>query len=42
MRMSAWNNDHDAYTAAAAFVVTLIVCLATVLLTVHYGPTLLR
>jgi hypothetical protein len=41
MPMSA--NDHDAHTAAAAaFVVTFIVCLVTVLLTVHYAPALLR
>jgi hypothetical protein len=42
MRMSAWNNDHDVHTVAAAFVVTFIVRLVTVLLTVHYAPALLR
>jgi len=42
MRMSARNNNRDAHTAAAAFVVTFIVCLITVLLTVHYAPALLR
>lgn len=35
-------NDHDAHTAAEAFVVALVVCLLTSLLTVHYAPAVVQ